>query len=194
MAITINMHNEVIDMENRIGFGKRFIAVIIDAIIVSVLAFFIAPLIGGTLGGLTGAGATTAGAEMALADGGGAAGGILGMIMGSIIASAVVVLVYFLLEAFTGATLGKMILGIKIGTDDGKNGSTPLYLKRYLIKNIGSFVVIAGGLLAIEMISNVGNIISFVIFLGYFIVFSSKKQALHDLLSKTAVYKRADLA
>ena len=41
---------------------------------------------------------------------------------------------YVLIEAITGASLGKMIFGLKAGTLDGKNGSVGLYMGRACLK------------------------------------------------------------
>ena len=46
----------------------------------------------------------------------------MGMIMGALLGVLIGVIAYVLIEAFTGASLGKMILGLKAGTLDGKKG------------------------------------------------------------------------
>ncbi|MBL6869106.1 MAG: RDD family protein, partial [Flavobacteriales bacterium] len=50
-------------------------------------------------------------------------------------------------------------------------------LLRALIKITGSFV----------------GIIGFIIFIGCFFVLGEKKQALHDIICKTAVYKKSEI-
>ena len=49
------------------------------------------------------------------------------------------------------------------------------------------------GFLGIAFLSTVGGLLSLVIFIGCFFVLGSQKQAIHDMISKTAVFNKADL-
>src|SRR5260370_11404762 len=107
-------------MEQRMGCGPRLGALLIDCVLVVVLV----AVLGGTIGGMFGAAAGGAGAAMSTGTGSGAqsaaaVGGMLGALAGMIIALAVLGLVYFLIEGFTGDTLGKLMLGIRIANADG---------------------------------------------------------------------------
>jgi uncharacterized RDD family membrane protein YckC len=81
---------------------------------------------------------------------------------------------YSLIEGFFGASPGKMILGLKVANADGSHGDINLYMKRWALKNAS----------AVLMMFNL------VISVGYFIALSENKQALHDLIAKSAVYKK----
>lgn len=84
---------------------------------------------------------------------------------------------FYVLEGFTGQTPGKMILGITVANMNGEKATIDKLLLRAFIKIIGSFV----------------GIIGFIIFVGCFLVLGEKKQALHDIICKTAVYKKSDI-
>ncbi len=84
---------------------------------------------------------------------------------------------FYVLEGFTGQTPGKMILGITVANMNGEKATIDKLLLRAFIKIIGSFV----------------GIIGFIIFIGCFLVLGEKKQALHDIICKTAVYKKSDI-
>jgi uncharacterized RDD family membrane protein YckC len=84
---------------------------------------------------------------------------------------------FYVLEGFTGQTPGKMILGITVANINGEKATIDKLLLRAFIKIIGSFV----------------GIIGFIIFIGCFLVLGEKKQALHDIICKTAVFKKSDL-
>jgi len=84
---------------------------------------------------------------------------------------------FYVLEGFTGQTPGKMILGITVANMNGEKASIDKLLLRAFIKITGSFV----------------GIIGFIIFIGCFFVLGKKKQALHDIICKTAVYRKSDL-
>ena len=84
---------------------------------------------------------------------------------------------FYVLEGFTGQTPGKMILGITVANMNGEKATIDKLLLRAFIKITGSFV----------------GIIGFIIFVGCFLVLGEKKQALHDIICKTAVYKKSDI-
>jgi uncharacterized RDD family membrane protein YckC len=84
---------------------------------------------------------------------------------------------FYVLEGFTGQTPGKMILGITVANMNVEKATIDKLLLRAFIKIIGSFV----------------GIIGFIIFIGCFLVLGEKKQALHDIICKTAVYKKSDI-
>ena len=110
--------------------------------------------------------------------------GFLGEIAASIIALvaslagiAFTSIFFYVLEGFTGQTPGKMILGITVANMNGEKASIDKLLLRAFIKITGSFV----------------GIIGLIIFVGCFLVLGEKKQALHDIICKTAVYKKSDI-
>ena len=85
---------------------------------------------------------------------------------------------FYVLEGFTGQTPGKMILGITVANMNGEKATIDKLLFRAFIKIIGSFF----------------GIIGFIIFIGCFLVLGEKKQALHDIICKTAVYKKSEIS
>lgn len=96
--------------------------------------------------------------------------------------------VYALLEAFLGATVGKMLVGIKIGDADGtKAGLGKLFL-RYALKNGAFLCALLAGLIGVELLTTVGGIWSLTWFLGCFLVLTQARQGLHDKIAGTAVY------
>ena len=101
-------------------------------------------------------------------------------IIGSVASLAGIVftsLFFYVLEGFTGQTPGKMILGITVANMNGEKASIDKLLLRAFIKITGSFV----------------GIIGFIIFIGCFLVLGEKKQALHDIICKTAIFNKSDL-
>lgn len=177
-------------MENRIGFGKRLGAFLIDVVIVWIVAF----LGGSTIGGLLGAGAGAAmsgGGDDAMK--GMAMGGMFGAVAGILVAAALVGTVYFLVEGFTGWTLGKLILGIQIGNENGTKASLGQLLLRYALKNCNFLLTILAALTGLALLRTLGTLGGLAIFIGYFFVLTSNKQGFHDMIAKTAVYPRAKL-
>jgi uncharacterized RDD family membrane protein YckC len=180
-------------MEQRVGFGPRLGAWLLDIVIVGVLAF----LGGGTIAGMLGvtAGAALGGAMATQADSAAAAmaavGGLLAGIFAWAIAAAVIGCIYFLIEGFTGYTLGKLLLGIRVASDDGSAAPVGKLLTRFAIKNSGTILTLASGLAGIAALRTLGNVAGLIIFVGCFFTLGMKKQAFHDMLAHTAVYPKA---
>ena len=102
-------------------------------------------------------------------------------------------IIYNLIEGFFGASPGKMIMGLQVANADGSKGDINLYMKRWFIKNANAVLVIINLLVANAVLENIASIIGLVIFFGCFAALGDKKQALHDTIANTAVYKRKEL-
>jgi uncharacterized RDD family membrane protein YckC len=95
--------------EQNVGVGLRFVAVLIDGILLGILAYLMAAVTGGTT-------ATGFGLEGAPA--------FLFFLLSF--------LYYWLLETYLGGTLGKLILGMRVVMEDG----SPVTLTAALIRNL----------------------------------------------------------
>jgi uncharacterized RDD family membrane protein YckC len=181
-------------MEQRIGFGKRLGAWALDCVFVIILSVVGGTSIGGWLGAYTGA--MTAGAASSAAgaadnaQAAAALGGMFGAIMGMVLAATVIATIYFLIEGFTGYTLGKLILGIRIANEDGTKASVPRLLLRWLVKNSGSVITLLAVFTATTSLFTVSRLASLIIFVGCFFTLGMKRQAFHDMAAKTAVYPK----
>jgi uncharacterized RDD family membrane protein YckC len=143
---------------------------------------------------LGGAAATAAVGGMAAGDSTAAAmavvGGFLGTIFAMVLAFVVIGAVYFLIEGFTGYTLGKLILGIRIANADGTAASVPTLLGRYLVKNCNYVLSLVGFVTGMHVLVTLGRLGGLIIFVGCFFTLGAAKQAFHDMLMKTAVYPK----
>ncbi len=167
-------------MEERIGFGKRAGAVLIDILVVGVGGGILGVLLGGVLGSAIGG---ASGQENGVL-----AGGAIGAVVGSAIIITVLGLLYGLIEAFTGASPGKMILGIKIGTDQGQIAPVGVLFARYGLKNISIIGRVFSVVTGIVFLGPIFQLCGIAIFLGCFMALAESKQALHDRIVGTAVY------
>lgn len=179
----------------RIGFGPRLGAAILDVILGGLFAsgfgVFLA-LLGLGAGGVLGL-AIDEQAELetsleAIGVGAGI-GAVMGMLGGVIIGY----FIYSIIEAITGASPGKMMLGYKVANADGTGGDTSLYLKRWAIKNASSVFSMLTLVTGFILLKPLGSIIGFVMFLGCFLALGDDKQALHDKIAKTAIYNKKDI-
>lgn len=150
------------------GFWLRFVAYIIDDIILSAAAFLISlPFIGGIVFSAIGIGENPDEAENI-------ARGVLGII-GSIAGLVIVVIVlswlyYALMESSKNqATLGKMALGLKVTDMDGGRITFGRATGRYFGKIISGMILYIGFILA---------------------GLTEKKQALHDMMASCLVVKK----
>jgi uncharacterized RDD family membrane protein YckC len=178
-------------MDKRIGFGPRLGAALIDMVVVVVLGLVFGSVVGGVLG--LGAGAaigSTSDAEGAAAAGA-AAGALLG---GFAIGAAVFGFLYSLIEGLTGASPGKMLLKLKVGTADGHHAQIATYVTRWAVKYSGQLLAFLSVVLVTPAIGTVGTLANLVVFVGCFLVLGANRQAIHDMVAKTAVFKKADLS
>jgi uncharacterized RDD family membrane protein YckC len=177
-------------VDNRVGFGTRFAAALIDLVVVGIVGFVAGAAIGGMMGGWVGSGLSEPGGSAASA---GAVGAAVGAVLGAMAAFGGFAFLYSLIEAFTGASPGKMFLRIKVGTADGRRGSPALYVKRWAIKYSGTLLGLLGALPGLHVVGLLAPAAGLVIFVGCFLALGDKRQALHDLGAATAVFRKADL-
>jgi len=178
-------------MEKRVGFGPRFAAALIDLAVVAIVGFVAGAAIGGMLGG--GIGGMLGGSAGEDAAGGAALGAAIGAVFGAIAAFGGFVFLYSLIEAFTGASPGKMILGLTAGTADGRRGSAALYVRRWAVKYSGTVLGLLGAIPGLHILGLLAPAAGLIIFVGCFLVLGDKRQALHDVAATTAVFRKADL-
>jgi len=180
-------------MEQRVGFGKRLGAFLLDGVIVWVAAYLLGGTILGLLGGKLG---SLASPDMTGVDPAAAAltAGMMGAMMGVIAAAAVLGTVYFLVEGFTGYTLGKLLLGIRVASADGRQAPLSQLLARFAMKNINFLCTVLAALTGVALLGTVGNLLGLAIFVGCFFVLGASRQALHDMIAKTAVYPKDKIA
>src|SRR5689334_18292340 len=101
-------------MNERIGFGQRLLAALIDGIAICVLGGILGSVLGGMLGVGVGGAAAASGAEGADAAAGAAVGGFIGAIAGAAIGISILSIGWIVWEGLTGQALGKMLLKIRI--------------------------------------------------------------------------------
>lgn len=176
-------------MNERIGFGPRLLAYLIDGITIGVVGGILGSILGGVLGlGASGAAAASgaAGADAAAA---GAMVGILGAIAGASIGMGILSIGWVAWEGITGQALGKMLLKLRIKAGDGSTAGPDKLFTRAAIKYSSLLLGLIGGLTGIGIISQLGSLAGLVVFIGCFFALGQNRQALHDLVAKTAVFK-----
>lgn len=150
------------------GFWLRFVAYIIDDLILSIAGFLVSlPFIGGIVFSAIGIGEHPDEAEN-IAKG---VLGILGSVLGIILVVCIIGWLYFALmeSSKNQATLGKMALGLKVTDMDGGRISFGRASGRFFGKIISGMILYIGFILA---------------------GLTEKKQALHDMMASCLVVKK----
>ena len=177
-------------MDKRVGLGTRLGAALLDMCFVTVVSL----LLGGTLGALLGLGAgALAGTGTQEANTAAATGAAIGAVGGMLLGIYVFGFLYSLIEAFTGASPGKMALKIRIGLEDGRKAPSSSLFARWAVKYAGTLLGVVALMPGLHIIAPIGSVASFIVFVGCFLVLGDKKQALHDMAAKTAVFNKADI-
>lgn len=102
-------------------------------------------------------------------------------------------ILYWAIEAFTGASPGKRLLKLRIGREDGATAEPSIIAMRTVIKTSDSILKLIALVPVTDVIARgVTSASSFVdaaIVIGCFLVLAVKKQALHDMITHTAVFR-----
>jgi uncharacterized RDD family membrane protein YckC len=155
------------------GFWLRFVAIIVDGIIIGIPLGIIAAVVFGVFGGMAmmrGAIPTNPDPEATLAQATVVSAAIFGFVMLLIFGSIVVKWLYFAIMESSArqATLGKSIMGLRVTDLNGNRISFGRASGRYFAKIISDFTF----------------------FIGYIMAgFTEKKQALHDMIAGTLVIR-----
>jgi uncharacterized RDD family membrane protein YckC len=102
-------------------------------------------------------------------------------------------LIYYSTEIFLGASLGKILLGIKIASDTRYEANIQTLLIRFVTKQSSTVMNLLTLLTTIQLFQTIGGLFGIVIFLGSFAVLAEQKKALHDYIAKTAVYFKEEI-
>lgn len=189
--------NESLNTPSRAQFGSRLGAFFLDLVFVSLIAIILVPVF--TFWGImTGAelGFTEkgeAGEDLLLAFTGGFLGSIIGMLIGFLLSTILAFVLYSLLEALSGASPGKMILGLKVANQDGTSAGVSKKLLRWTVKYSGVLFAFAAALTSIAILEHLGSIAALAIVVGCFFVLGAARLSFHDMASGTAVYKKSDI-
>lgn len=182
----MNMYDE------RVGFGRRFGAYMLDLLIALVFGGFIATFVGADLA------QTFYAAEL------GEANTSLEMFAGSDMnmeefmlktfgysaAVSLLVIVFFIMEGALGQSPGKMVLQLINANPDGAKADPAKLWMRAALKYGSTLLSLVGGVVGMSFIGTIGSIWSLVIFVGFFFAFSDKKQTIHDMIAKTVVVRK----
>lgn len=147
------------------GFWLRFVASLIDGIVLYIVQMIITvPLMG--IMGFTALNAESMNEAQQM----GAVGAIIGIVLMTFLFSSIVQWLYYaLMETYYGATLGKMALGLKVTDLEGNKISFLKATGRYFGKILSGMILLIGYIMA---------------------AFTEKKQALHDLMAGCLVVKK----
>ena len=177
----------------RIGFGKRFLAFIIDMVLSSIAGFALSLFAESSLlelfydpSQINDSIATFENLSPGL-------GNTMQEFFKVVAGIGLIGFLIMIMEGFTGQTPAKMLLGIKNGNQDGSNASTSTLFTRTLIKNISSVLSFVAVTSSLSIIGTIGSFLGFIIFIGCFFTLGKSKQSIHDLISKTAVYNKSEL-
>jgi uncharacterized RDD family membrane protein YckC len=174
----------VVIKPERVGFGARVTAFVLDMVIVIVVGGVVGFVFGTMFGVLVGFKAGIPGATI---------GGVVGALSGFCLGILLTAILYELWEGLTGAAAGKSLMGFKIAREGGAKAETKTLLFRYVLKNSWMLLAFLGAFLRSRFCSDLGLLAGLIIFVGCFFVLGVKRQAFHDTLAKTAVFHGADV-
>ena len=114
--------------------------------------------------------------------------------MGLFGASAMMALLYPVVEALTGSSPGKWALGLAIASADRADGGLSVYMRRALVKYIRPVLATLALWTGVGLLAQLSGPAGLVVTGGTLFLLAPHKQALHDKLAGTAVYRRSELS
>jgi uncharacterized RDD family membrane protein YckC len=175
----------------RVGFGPRLGAYLIDAVVtLGIAAVTARPLSGLFPHALDMVRTRAAITDPRMAERVGAFAETAARVA---IAATIVTVVYFLAEGLLGRALGKLILGLRIAGVDGRPAPVGALLARMVVKNSGNWLKLVSLVTGVAVLDRGANLVGVVILGGCFLALWPRRQALHDLAAKTAVYHASDV-
>jgi uncharacterized RDD family membrane protein YckC len=178
-------------MENRVGFGLRLGAWALDLVALLILATVLRGVVAGLFPDVL-----ARFIDLQLQSQGDApaqARAIIEKMSAWSLAMTIIGFLYSLTEAFAGWTLGKLIVRIRVVDESGQRAPVGKLMLRWLVKQSGNLLMMAGAVLAAKLAYTAGQIVGLGIGLGCFLVLSRSRQALHDKIAGTAVLRKADI-
>ena len=180
------------DTDYRIGFGRRLGAALIDSAIILVVISIIFYLDGlfSDLGYLIEQGKNSMGnqalmeqyqTEFSLKH------------KDTFLFANIIILIYYSLEIFIGASLGKIFLELRIALVDRKQATIASLFLRYIFKYLHVILAVFVFMTLSGLIDVISQIFSLLLIIGFFFTLGEKRQAFHDMLSGTAVYHKSDI-
>ncbi|MCL5991324.1 MAG: RDD family protein [Bacteroidetes bacterium] len=172
----------------RIGFGRRLAAYLIDWVLVNIL-FVIAFFATGLYDEFKGYFYDMSDLMKFLKD-----PGLMQEFTNSILPiTFILTFMYYSLEVVLAATPGKLMLGIQIANEDRTNATMLTLFIRFLLKHSNSIFSLLAFVFAINAFDFVGSILGFAFIVGCFFVLAAKRQGFHDMIAKTAVFRKKEV-
>ncbi len=167
---------------NRVGFGKRFLAYFIDNFIIALLVMLYM-ILSGTLAEIVSLASSN---TVEILD-------LFEHAKQIELPGTIIGLIYFSTELFFAFSIGKLTLGIRIGSENAENAQFSSLAVRYIVKNISNIVSIATAITGFFLFGILGSLLGFLVIIGCFFVLGQKRQAFQDMLAKTAVFMKDDI-
>jgi uncharacterized RDD family membrane protein YckC len=172
-------------MESRVGFWPRVGAHLVDMVLILGVSF----LLKGVIASLFPGAIAAAIAEQTRANTTAALKPALETMAAFGVASTAIWPFYGLIEAFTGWSPAKRLLGLRIAGEDGRPAPRPRLFARYAVKGAANILALLGLVTGAKTLSTAGGAMSLVILAGFSLVLRSSRQALHDMAVRTAVVR-----
>jgi uncharacterized RDD family membrane protein YckC len=177
------------EMEARVGFLPRASAYALDVIAVSTIALILQkPLSGlfpGALAAMIQEQASRAGAETTTP--------FLEWTARLGVATALIAPFYGLIEALRGFSPGKLVMGLRIVTEQGQKPPVASLLMRFGIKGAAAMITLVAIVSGVKSLHVLAQAAGWATMVGCLLVFMPARTAMHDRIAGTAVMRKADV-
>ncbi len=174
-------------MKEKVGFGPRLKAYLVDSVILSVIAVLFTLVAKPLLRHLL----PLTDEEIALMTGYDIQ---LPFYIYWYVAFTLLGVFYGLIEVFKAQSPGKILLKLKIQTAEAMDADTKTLVTRYAVKNISQIVLFFAFIFGSSGLETFGKVLGFGIFVGCLLVLGKNKLAFQDMAAKTAIFSTNEAA
>ena len=115
---------------------------------------------------------------------------VLAAAVGVLAAFGIVGALYMLLEVVFVATPGKRLVGLVVAGDDGAPPPVAMRVSRYLGKNGHLLVAALSAVSGMWIAGMLAPLVTLVVMAGSALMLTNDRRALHDIVARTAVFRR----
>lgn len=181
----------------RASFGKRFVAFIIDLLIMFLMSAVVAALLYSAGISLSFLPPEDVSQMEDLYRKANISSDVTQMIVGIVsaysVSSIIVALIYMGIEATTAASPGKRIMGMVVTRISGQKGDTALWTRRVMVKYLSTILSIFSFFPGLDWFGHIGLFYAFLFYIGCLIALGDERLALHDRILQTAVMPKEDV-
>lgn len=118
---------------------------------------------------------------------------IIGIISAYSVSSIIIALIYMGIEATTAASPGKRVMGMVVTRISGQAADSALWTRRVIVKYLSTILGIFAHFPSLDWLGHIGSFYLILFYIGCLFALGDERLALHDRILQTAVMPKEDV-